>query len=540
MSARDGLIAGRYRQERLVGSGGMGTVWEAWDELLDRRVALKQLHSPPGLTPEEAELANDRAMREARITARLSHRYAVPVFDVVAHEGRPCIVMPFIPSVTLSTVLREGGPLHPDEAAGVGAQVAAALAAAHAAGIVHRDVKPGNILISDDGAALISDFGISHALGDVTLTSTGEVHGTPAYLAPEVARGGEATAASDVFSLGSTLYAALEGTPPFGTDLNSIALLHKVAAAAFAPPQQAGPLAPLLTAMLSADPADRPSMGAVAGTLKSLSPAAPSAASPMVAAAESGPAAQATGATAAADVTSGSAPERRGRKPARLMAAVVALVVAGILAGFLWVQYDGAGQRVASGDQSPATDPPPADTGPPAGSSASPSATTTSERPEPGASGTRSPAPSATTTRPTSAPASPTRAPRTTTAPPRQTTTRAPESPSAGDLTSAVRDYYALMPGGTDQAWPRMTAWYQTNHAGGRSAYERFWGQFSRVTVSDVSAQPPDRAQATITYYFKNGRVDTERTAFRLVNEDGQLKISRTSVLSRVSRDAGP
>jgi hypothetical protein len=96
------------------------------------------------------------------------------------------------------------------------------------------------------------------------------------------------------------------------------------------------------------------------------------------------------------------------------------------------------------------------------------------------------------------------------------------------------------MPGGTDQAWPRMTAWYQTNHAGGRSAYERFWGQFSRVTVSDVSAQPPDRAQATITYYFKNGRVDTERTAFRLVNEDGQLKISRTSVLSRVSRDAGP
>ena len=117
MSGPNDLIGGRYRRQDLVGSGGMGTVWAAWDEVLDRRVAVKQLTGPPGLSQAEAELANQRAMREARITARLSHRHAVPVFDVVEHEGRPCIVMPFIPSVTLAEVLREGGPLDVDEAA---------------------------------------------------------------------------------------------------------------------------------------------------------------------------------------------------------------------------------------------------------------------------------------------------------------------------------------------------------------------------------------------------------------------------------------
>ena len=193
MSAPDELIAGRYRLVRLVGSGGMGAVWEAQDERLRRPVAVKQLHGQHGLPPADAELANQRAMREARITARLHHRHAVPVFDVVQHEGRPCLIMQFLPSVTLASVLREGGPLQPDEAAKLGAQISSALAAAHAVGIVHRDVKPGNILITDDGNALISDFGISHALGDATLTATGLVHGTPAFLSPEVARGANST-----------------------------------------------------------------------------------------------------------------------------------------------------------------------------------------------------------------------------------------------------------------------------------------------------------------------------------------------------------
>ena len=238
------LIADRYRLRHVVGSGGMGVVWEAWDERLERRVALKQLHRQSGASTTEAELANKRAMREARLTARLNHPHAVPVFDVVEQEGQLWLIMPFIPSITLADVLKAGGPLQPGEAAQVAAEVASALAAAHAVGIVHRDVKPGNILIADDGTALISDFGIAHALGDATLTTRGLVHGTPAYLAPEVARGGEADFASDVFSLGATLYSAVEGTPPFGTDENSIALLHRVASGQFPSPRRSGALTP--------------------------------------------------------------------------------------------------------------------------------------------------------------------------------------------------------------------------------------------------------------------------------------------------------
>ena len=270
MSAPDDLIAGRYRLVRLVGKGGMGSVWEAMDERLHRPVAVKQLHAQLGLSPDETELANQRAMREARITARLHHRHAVPVFDVVEHQGRPCLIMQFLPSMALSAVLREGGPLQPEEATQVGAQISSALAAAHAVGIVHRDVKPGNILIADDGAALITDFGISHAMGDTTLTATGLVHGTPAFLAPEVARGSESTFASDVFSFGSTLYAALEGAPPFGSDSNSIALLHRVASGEFPPPPHGGPLTPIVLQMLSLDPQARPSMKAAADTLRGL------------------------------------------------------------------------------------------------------------------------------------------------------------------------------------------------------------------------------------------------------------------------------
>jgi hypothetical protein len=542
MSPPDDLIAGRYRRQQLVGSGGMGTVWEAWDELLDRRVALKELHSAPGLTAEEAELANERALREARITARLSHRHAVPVFDVVQHAGRPCIVMPFIPSETLSAVLREGGPLAVEEAAGVGAQVSAALAAAHAAGIVHRDVKPGNILIADDGAAMISDFGISHALGDVTLTSTGEVHGTPAYLAPEVARGREATTASDVFSLGSTLYAALEGAPPFGADTNSIALLHKVAAGEFPPPQQAGPMAPLLQAMLSPDPADRPPMGAVASTLKGLtgessSPPAATVAAPAATAATVA-AVPATAAAAAASRPEAAAadpdplpatPARRPRRPTRTLAAVAALVVAGILAGLLWVQLGNPG-GIAARDG--AESDPSGGATPPAGSPAPSADATTDSSPAPGATGTAAPKPSASAPA-TSAPPSATRAPTTSSAPePEPTRTRVSDTPSAEDLSAAVRSYYALMPEGTDQGWSRLTESYQRGEARSRRYYESFWGQFREVEVSNASGRPPNRAEATLTYRYKSGRVDVERRAFRFVNDDGQLKISESYVVS--------
>ena len=270
MSVPQTLLAERYRLVRVIATGGMGVVWEAWDERLQRPVAIKELRTGAGVTDAEAEQAKNRAMREARITARLHHPHAVPVFDAVEHEGRPCLIMQYLPSTPLSAVLRQRGRLEPHEVARFGAEIASALAAAHRLKIVHRDVKPGNILITEEGSAHISDFGISHALGDATLTRTGMVYGTPAYLAPEVARGGESTYASDVFSLGSTLYAALEGEPPFGSDPNSIALLHRVASGDMTPPRHAGVLEPFLLDMLSAEPRKRPSMKAIASLLAGL------------------------------------------------------------------------------------------------------------------------------------------------------------------------------------------------------------------------------------------------------------------------------
>jgi serine/threonine protein kinase len=258
------LVAERYRLASLIGRGAMGVVWLARDERLDREVAVKQLlleDSPDralaGATPEEATA---RAMREARIAARLRHPNAIAVHDVVAHDGKACLVMEYLASEPLDAVMSARGGLPPQEAAAIGAQIAAALAEAHAVGIVHRDVKPENVLITSAGTAKITDFGVSRAAGVGTVTTTGVLAGTPAYLAPEIAGGGKATPASDVFSLGATLYAAVEGWPPFGVDENPIALLHRVAAGQIAPPQRSGPLTDLLLWLLRGDPAERPSM----------------------------------------------------------------------------------------------------------------------------------------------------------------------------------------------------------------------------------------------------------------------------------------
>ena len=256
------LIAGRYRLESHVGRGAMGIVWLARDERLDRPVAVKQLVLDGSTTDEKAGEATARAMREARIAGRLRHPNAIAVHDVVEHDGRPCLVLEYLRSESLAAVLAARGGLPPREVAGIGAQVAAALAEAHAAGIVHRDVKPDNVLITADGTAKITDFGISRATGDGTVTAAGIIAGTPAYLAPEVAGGAAAGSRSDVFSLGATLYAALEGTPPFGVDENPIALLHRVAAGVPAPPRRAGPLTGTLRWLLRRDPGERPTMRA--------------------------------------------------------------------------------------------------------------------------------------------------------------------------------------------------------------------------------------------------------------------------------------
>ena len=200
-------------------------------------------------------------MREGRIGARLQHPHVISMFDVVVHEDRPWLVMEYLPSKSLAAMLNETGPMAPREAAEVGRQVADGLAAAHAAGVVHRDVKPGNVLIADDGRVKLTDFGVSRAVDDVQLTRTGLIAGTPAFLSPEVARGQVPTAASDIFALGATLYAAVEGHPPFGLDDNAYALLHKVATGSPEPPQQAGALTALIMRLLADDPEQRPTGG---------------------------------------------------------------------------------------------------------------------------------------------------------------------------------------------------------------------------------------------------------------------------------------
>jgi serine/threonine protein kinase len=261
-------VAGRYRLDRRIGMGAMGVVWQGRDERLNRLVAVKKLLPRPGRPLAETARAVARCLREGRIAARLHHPNVTTVFDVVDEDGVPCLVMEYLPSRSLATAVTEAGSLAPAEVAAIGAQVAAALAAAHAAGIVHRDITPANILLGDDGSVKLTDFGISRAADDATATKTGTVAGTPAYMAPEVALGADPTPASDVFSLGSTLYTAVEGQPPFGRQPNTLALLHAVAGGEIKPPQRSGPLTDVLTALLAADPRARPTASAARELLR--------------------------------------------------------------------------------------------------------------------------------------------------------------------------------------------------------------------------------------------------------------------------------
>ncbi len=270
MSVQNQRIAGRYELHDQLGAGAMGLVWRATDLKLERVVAVKELLLPSHLDLRAIEQARRRAQREARIAARLHHPNAITVHDVVEHDGQPWLIMEYLPSKSLAAVLAERGPLPVPDAVRVGKHMADALAAAHKASVVHRDVKPGNVLLGAEGAVKITDFGISRALDDTSATATGHYAGTPAYFAPEVARGQEAGYPSDVFSLGATLYDAVEGTPPFGLTDNSIAQLYRAAAGTIRPPERAGALTPLLTRLLALDPSARPTMAEVAASLAAL------------------------------------------------------------------------------------------------------------------------------------------------------------------------------------------------------------------------------------------------------------------------------
>ena len=253
----------------------MGVVWRAIDVRLERSVAIKQILPQPGVSETERDNMRQRAMREAKNAARFQHPNAIVVFDIAEHGGDPCLVMEYLNGPSLSAILSQEGTLPLGRVAQIGEQVASALVAAHRAGIVHRDVKPGNILIDETGTAKITDFGISRAAGDMTLTQTGLIGGTPAYLAPELARGSDPVPSSDVFALGATLYQAIEGTTPYGNSTNQLALLYAAANGQINPPVQAGPGTALLMSLLRSEPNERPSMAEARERLAALATSDP-------------------------------------------------------------------------------------------------------------------------------------------------------------------------------------------------------------------------------------------------------------------------
>jgi eukaryotic-like serine/threonine-protein kinase len=252
------IIANRYALKAPLGRGGMGVVWRAQDAILGREVAVKEVVFPPTMPAEERRPAQARVMREARAAARLNHPSAVTLYDVVQDRGGTFIVMELVDAPTLADLVRDQGPLPVERVAEIGAQVAAALEAAHVAGIVHRDVKPGNVMVAERGTAKLADFGIASLQGDPQLTSTGLVIGSPAYMAPEQARGEESGPPADFWALGATMFYAVEGEPPFDRG-TSIATLAAVVNDPPRAPQRAGPLTGLITALLAKDPAARPS-----------------------------------------------------------------------------------------------------------------------------------------------------------------------------------------------------------------------------------------------------------------------------------------
>ncbi|MGI5159548.1 protein kinase domain-containing protein [Microbispora sp. CA-102843] len=248
-----------------IGRGGMGVVWRAHDQLLDRAVAVKEVRYDSAMGDELSDL-NRRTMREARAAGRLTHPNVVVVHDVIEEDDRPWIIMQLVPSRSLGQVIREDGPLPPERTVEIGLQILDALRAAHRQGVLHRDVKPENVLLTDDGRVVLTDFGIARLEADSTMTRTGLV-GTPAFIAPERLRGEAAQRESDLWSLGATLYTAVEGKPPHDRGM-AMATMHAVLNDAPAPPRRAGALGPVLLGMLGKEPADRPGYDELTRLLK--------------------------------------------------------------------------------------------------------------------------------------------------------------------------------------------------------------------------------------------------------------------------------
>ncbi|WP_326944581.1 MULTISPECIES: serine/threonine-protein kinase [unclassified Amycolatopsis] len=472
-------IRDRYRLIEPIGGGAMGTVWRAQDERLDRTVAIKELLLPHDHDEDRTEEAKNRAMREARIAARLQHSHAITVFAVLEEEDRPWLVMEYLPSKSFAVLIQEE-PVPVDDAIRVGAQISSALAGAHRVGIVHRDVKPANILVSDDGTAKITDFGISRAIGDVKLTATGEIAGTPAYLAPEIARGEDASFAADVFSLGATLYAAVEGSTPYGTSDNPIALLYKASSGEIEPPVKAERLTPLLLRMLAPEPAERPSMDEVERELRALLTDDEPGEAVLAATIPEAPAAMPASAVIPPPPGEVAAVSPGARKGMIAVGAGAALLCVAVVVAILLVVRQ---------------KPPQDNAAPPA-----------------------SPAPSTSASAPTSASPSPT--PPPTSAP---STSAPPTSPtistvaSAKNAADALNSYYQLLPGNPAEAWKLLTAHFKASRSQTYDTYTRFWSRFKSVNASGVREVGPNRVTAHVVYDGGQAENDT----FTMVQENG-------------------
>ncbi|MFI9503073.1 protein kinase [Nocardia sp. NPDC052566] len=560
----DRLIAGRYRLTDPIGTGAMGVVWRATDVRLRRTVAVKQLILGPGLSRSAAIEARLRAMREGRIAARLHHPNAITVFDVAEEDGQPWLVMEYMDAPSLAARLSGKRTLPPTEVARIGAQAAGALAAAHDAGIMHRDVKPANLLVGDDGTVKITDFGISHAVGDVTVTATGFLAGTPAYLAPEVARGENPEPASDVFALGSTLYAAVEGGPPFGEGDNPLAVLHAVARADVGQPTHAGALGPVLMRLLAPTIEARPTMHEAQEALEAVAagrtpqlPAVPVStrvmpapgsdeatallAKPTAVVPEVGSDATEVVPTAGlADVSAGSAlpppPSRPGTLPGlpgngqsrgRVVGFAAAAVVAVLL--IAWIIASTVNR---SGNDGPTA-------APLTSAAAAPNQETPTPTPPTDASGQDRQEPAAPnppqTGQPSAAAPSTSAAPSSSASPsssrpaPTTITTTPFGPPTADRIAQFIGGYYGMLPGNVQGAWSQLSPAYQAQ-TGGYNAYAQFWATVRSVSVGAITPQGENRAVASLTYTLKNGSTSSENRWFQVAPDNGRLLIAASGL----------
>jgi len=467
------VIAGRYRVEREVGRGGMGSVWLCRDELLGRVVAVKRVGALPGeSTPDLA-----RAMREARSSAALNHPHVVAVYDAVEEDGHLWLVMEYVPGRTLAEIMAAEGPLTPERVAWIGAQVADGLAAAHRRGTVHRDVKPANILVTDDDHAKISELGIAHTRGDAQLTASGLVSGTPAYLSPEVVRGDEATPAADVWGLGATLYSAVEGHPPYPPQANTLATLTMIASQPPPAPVRAGILAEPLGRMLDPDPGSRWSMADAEHALRRLHQRH----------AAVGTREETRTPTRPAVATPTPGPTQGRRRRPLLVALVVALLVLVAGVGYLWWS--------STADQ-PSASPGPSSHGTPS----------RSPRPSP-SSGSTTPTPT-----PSSSPST------------------GVQTPVNGGPAGFVSGYYSLLPANTPRAWSMLSSDYQ-KQVGGYDKYKGFWDTIQTVRVTGTSPAGPHAVDVSLTYTRSDGSTASEVRRLFLEGTGGDYLVTGDQVV---------